>query len=174
MIGTTAPHPRGRDGRVSSNPEATRSDRTDLIGRVLKTVSYTIREDDLDMYLPVAGEEHAAFSNEEAAKAAGYARRVTPPSFAPFVAVQALLRTFDWEADFRFDYRTGTAMFGEQELEYRRPLYVGETLTVRAEVIDVYEKQGKRRFDVIQVSFTAADESGDTAFHGVQSYLLFT
>ena len=111
---------------------------------------------------------------DEAAKAVGYARRVTPPSFAPFVAVQALLRTFDWETDFRFDYRTGTAMFGEQELEYRRPLYVGETLTVRAEVADVYEKQGKRRFDVIQVSFTAADESGDTAFRGVQSYILFT
>ena len=158
---------------MSGNPGATGPGRTDLIGRVLKTVSYTIREDDLDMYLPVAGEEHAAFLDDEAAKAAGYVRRVTPPSFAPFVAVQALLRTFDWETDFRFDYRTGTAMFGEQELEYRRPLYVGETLTVRAEVTDVYEKQGKRRFDVIQVSFTAADESGDTAFHGVQSYILF-
>ena len=159
---------------MSENPGTAGPDRTDLIGRVLKPVSYTIREDDLDMYLPVAGEEHAAFSNDEAAKAVGYVRRVTPPSFAPFVAVQALLRTFDWETDFRFDYRTGTAMFGEQELEYRRPLYVGETLTVRAEVADVYEKQGKRRFDVIQVSFTAADESGNTAFHGVQSYILFT
>lgn len=158
---------------MSGNPGAAEPDRADLIGRVLKTVSYTIREDDLQMYLPVAGEEHAAFSNDEAAKAVGYARRVTPPSFVPFVAVQALLRTFDWETDFRFDYRTGTAMFGEQALEYRRPLYVGETLTVRAEVIDVYEKQGKRRFDVIQVSFTAADGSSDIAFHGVQSYLLF-
>ena len=158
---------------MSGNPGAAGPGRTDLIGRVLKTVSYTIREDDLDMYVPVAGEKHAAFLDDEAAKAAGYVRRVTPPSFAPFVAVQALLRTFDWETDFRFDYRTGTAMFGEQELEYRRPLYVGETLTVRAEVTDVYEKQGKRRFDVIQVSFTAAGESGDTAFHGVQSYILF-
>ena len=75
-------------------------DRTCLIGRVLSPVHYTIREDDIQDYLPVAGEEQAAFLSDEAAQAAGYERRVIPPSFAPFVAVQALLRAFDWERDF--------------------------------------------------------------------------
>ena len=64
-------------------------------------------------------------------------------------------------------------MFGEQELEYLRPLYVGETLTVRSEVADVYEKKGKRAFDVIQVRFTATDASEVVAFQGAQSYILF-
>ena len=64
-------------------------------------------------------------------------------------------------------------MFGEQELEYLRPLYVGETLTIRAEIVDVYEKQGKRTFDVIQVSVTATDEAETVAFRGAQSYILF-
>ena len=148
-------------------------DRTTLIGKVLEPVRYTIREDDIQDYLPVAGEEQAVFLSDEAAQAAGYERRVIPPSFAPFVAVQALLRAFDWERDFLFNYRTGTAMFGEQELEYLRPLYVGETLTVRSEVADVYEKKGKRTFDVIQVRFTATDDSAAVAFQGTQSYILF-
>lgn len=149
------------------------SHRTRLIGRVLNEVSYTIREDDVALYLRVAGENHAAFTSDADACAAGYVRSVVPPSFAPFIAVQLLLRTFDWEKDFLFDYRTGTAMFGEQELEYCRPLYVGETLHVRAEVVDVYEKQGKQKFDVIQVRFTVTDASRDAAFCGVQSYILF-
>jgi len=151
----------------------THPDRTTLIGRVLAPVVYTIREDDIQDYLPVAGEDHPAFLSDEDSRAAGYERRIIPPSFAPFVAVDALLRSFDWEKDFFFNYRTGTAMFGEQELEYVRPLYVGETLTIRAEIVDVYEKQGKRTFDVIQVSVTATDEAETVAFRGAQSYILF-
>ncbi len=151
----------------------THPDRTTLIGRALSPVVYTIREDDIRDYLPVVGEEHPAFLSHEDSRAAGYERRVIPPSFAPFVAVNVLLRSFDWEKDFFFNYRTGTAMFGEQELEYLRPLYVGETLTIRAEIVDVYEKQGKRTFDVIQVSVTATDEAETVAFRGTQSYILF-
>ena len=57
-------------------------DRTTLIGRVLEPVTYTIREDDIQDYLPVAGEEQAAFLSDEKARAGGYERRVIPPSFA--------------------------------------------------------------------------------------------
>ena len=158
---------------MSHQEAPTPPDRTTLIGRVLSPVVYTIREEDIQDYLPVAGEEHEVYLSDEDSRAAGYERRVIPPSFAPFVAVDALLRSFDWEKDFFFNYRTGTAMFGEQELEYLRPLYVGETLTIRAEVVDVYEKQGKRTFDVIQVSVTATDEAETVAFRGAQSYILF-
>jgi acyl dehydratase len=148
-------------------------DRKTLIGKVLQTVRYTIRAEDIQDYMPVAGEDHQAFSSDEGARAVGYERRVVPPSFAPFVAVVALLRSFDWKRDFFLDYKTGTAMFGEQEIEYLRPLYVGETLTVHATVTDVYEKQGKRPFDVAQVNFAAMDEGGTVAFQGMQSYIIF-
>ncbi len=148
-------------------------DRKTLIGRTFPAVTYVINEQDVRDYLPVAGEEHPAFLSEEGACAAGYERRVTPPSFAPYVAILGMLRSFDWEKDFFLDYKTGTAMFGEQELEYLRPLYVGETLTIQGTVVDVYEKQGKRRFDVARVSLKATDESGAVAFQGALSYILF-
>ena len=148
-------------------------DRKTAIGRVFAPVKYVISEEDITDYVPVAEEEHAAFQNDEAARAAGYERRVIPPSFAPYIAVIALLRAFDWEKDFYMDYKKDTAMFGEQELEYLRPLYVGETLTVHSSVSDVYEKKGKRSFDVVQVSFTATDEHGAPALRGAQSYIIF-
>lgn len=148
-------------------------DRTTLTGKIFAPVTYTIREEDIRDYLPVAGEDKPAFQSEADSRAGGYGGWVIPPSFGPYVAVISMLRSFDWQRDFFMDYKTDTAMFGEQELEYRRPLYVGETFTVQGRVSDVYEKTGKRVFDVIWVSFTATDESGATAFSGAQSYLVF-
>jgi acyl dehydratase len=148
-------------------------DRKTLIGKRFPAVQYVISEQDIRDYLPVAGEEHPAFRSDDEARAVGYERRVIPPSFAPYIAILGLLRSFDWKEDFFLDYKTGTAMFGEQALEYLRPLYVGETLTIQGSVSDVYEKQGKRPFDVAQVKFTATDENGAVAFRGMQSYILF-
>ena len=148
-------------------------DRKTLIGRTFPAVTYVINEGDIKDYLPVAGEDHPAFLSDAGARAAGYERRVIPPSFAPYVAILGMLRSFDWEKDMYLDYKTGTAMFGEQELEYLRPLYVGEAVTIQGAVVDVYEKQGKRPFDVVQVKVTATDESGAVAFQGAMSYILF-
>ena len=148
-------------------------DRKTIIGKVLRVVQYRINEEDIKDYLPVAEEDHPAFASDTAAQAVGYDRRAIPPSFAPYIAILGLLRAFDWKEDFYFDYATGTAMFGEQELEYLRPLYIGETLTIHSAVSDVYEKHGKRPFDVIQVTFTVSDEQNALAFRGAQSYIIF-
>lgn len=148
-------------------------DRKTLIGRTFPAVTYVINEEDIKDYLPVAGESHPAFLGDESARAAGYERRVIPPSFAPYVAILGMLRSFDWEKDMYLDYKTGTAMFGEQELEYLRPLYVGEAVTMQGTVVDVYEKQGKRAFDVVKVKLTATDENSAVAFQGALSYILF-
>src|SRR5207244_12672099 len=140
-----------------------------LIGRTVPPVTEVISEGNVRDCLPVIGEDHPAFLSDDGARAAGYERRVIPPSFAPFVAL-GLLRSFDWEKDFFLDYRTGTAMFGEQELEYLRPLYVGEALTVQGTVVDVYEKQGKRLFDVATVSGKVPGATGAIAVTGTLSY----
>ncbi len=148
-------------------------DRKTLIGKTFPDVRYVLSEEDLKDYLPVSEDDHPAFVSDAGARAAGYERRVIPPSFAPYITVIGLLRAFDWEKDFYLDYKTGTAMFGEQELEYLRPLYVGEMLTVHSGVTDVYEKQGKRTFDVAKVTFTVTDEGGAVVIRGAQSYIIF-
>jgi len=154
-------------------------DRTTLIGRALRPATYTVTEVDINDFLGVVDEPaFVATGDEQAAGAATVSAptgsRLAPPSFAPFVAVLGLLKTFDWGDDFLFDYRTGTAMFGEQSIEFHRPLRVGESVTISAAISDVYEKQGKRRFDVIEVSFQiSGSEEGDRLMSGQQSYILF-
>ena len=103
----------------------------------------------------------------------GYERRVIPPSYAPLIALSSLLRTIDWEKDFALDYSTGTSMFGEQEMVYPRPLYVGETLSIVGTVLDVVEKRGKRPFDLVSIAVSATDEAGAVAFRGSMGFVLF-
>ena len=154
-------------------------DRTALVGRVLRQATYTVSEIDLHDFLGVVNEPAFAIESSEL-----YAidadvpetsnQRLAPPSFAPFVAVLGLLKTFDWQEDFLFDYRTGTAMFGEQAIEFHRSLKVGESISISASIRDVYEKQGKNRFDVIEVSFEISGSAdGDRLMSGQQSYILF-
>ena len=150
------------------------ADRTALIGRQLRTATYTVSEVDVKDFLGVVAEPDFAPSDGSEGGAGAVSGRLAPPSFAPFVAVLGLLKTFDWQDDFLFDYRNGTAMFGEQAIEFHRPLVVGESVSIAAAISDVYEKQGKSRFDVIEVTFKIAGErEGDLLISGQQSYILF-
>ena len=145
-------------------------DRTGLIGRRLRHATYTVSEVDVKDFLGVVAEPYFAPLDDAGADSG----RLAPPSFAPFVAVLGLLKTFDWQEDFLFDYRNGTAMFGEQAIEFHRPLVVGESVSIAAAISDVYEKQGKNRFDVIEVTFKIAGEHDeDLLMSGQQSYILF-
>ena len=154
-------------------------DRKTLIGRALRPATYTVTEVDVNDFLGVVDEPgFAATRNDsgtsEVMTSAKGVAGLAPPSFAPFVAVLGLLKTFDWQDDFLFDYRTGTAMFGEQSIEFHRPLRVGESVAISAAISDVYEKQGKRRFDVIEVSFQiSGSEEEERLMSGQQSYILF-
>ena len=149
-------------------------DRTALIGRQLRAATYTVSQVDVDDFLGVVAEPDFAPLNDAEGGTGTASGRLAPPSFAPFVAVLGLLKTFDWQEDFLFDYRTGTAMFGEQAIAFHRPLVVGESVSIAAAISDVYEKQGKSRFDVIEVTFKIAGEhEGDLLMSGHQSYILF-
>ena len=149
-------------------------DRTALIGRPLRAATYTVSEVDVNDFLGVVAEPDFAPTDGSEACAETASGRLAPPSFAPFVAVLGLLRTFDWQEDFLFDYRTGTAMFGEQSIEFKRPLVVGESVAISAAISDVYEKQGKQTFDVIEVTFDIKSRGeGDLLMSGQQSYILF-
>ena len=131
----------------------------------MRTAHYRVSCEDVRDFLGVMPDHHDFVAE---------AQHAAPPSFAPLVAVLGLLRTFDWGTDFWFDYRDGTAMFGEQSIQYHRPLYVGEEVEISAVISDVYEKTGQNTFDVVQLAFTIkGDWDGEITMTGKQSYILF-
>ena len=141
------------------------ADRKALIGKTLRTAHYRVSCEDVSDFLGVMSDPYDYVAE---------AQHVAPPSFAPLVAVLGLLRTFDWASDFWFDYRDGTAMFGEQSIQYHRPLYVGEEIEISAVISDVYEKTGQNTVDGVQLAFTIkGDWDGDITMTGKHSYILF-
>jgi acyl dehydratase len=148
-------------------------DRSGLVGRGFPPVRCVLDEENVCDYVRIADEAHPAFLRDEDARAAGYDRRVIPPSLAPYFALSGLLRAIDWEKDFSLDYRTGTGMFGEQELEFLRPLYVGEALTIQGTVTAVVEKRGSKPFDLVTMVLSATDERGAIAMRGTVAFILF-
>jgi hydroxyacyl-ACP dehydratase HTD2-like protein with hotdog domain len=58
-----------------------------------------------------------------------------------------------------------TLVHGEQEFEYRRPLRVGEALTLTSRVGDVYEKTGSSgTLDFVVLETEAKDTAGTPVF----------
>ena len=146
-------------------------DRKELIGKAFPPIRCTTDEETVSAFMRVTGDEHEAYCSDAGARKSGYERRVIPPSYGPCLAL--LFRSFDWEKDFSLDLRTGTVVFGEQELEYGRPLHFNEVFMVQGTVVDVSEKKGKKLFDVITMKFVAADEKGQTAFQGSYTLIIF-
>jgi len=148
-------------------------DRKALIGNVLPPFTYVIDAENVRDYVAVTAEDTAIYRDAGTSRAAGYDRHVIPPSFAPWIALSAMLRSIDWERDFYFDYRTGTSMFGEQEMLYSRPLYVNESLIFTGTVRSVVEKLGSKPFDLITIGYEAIDENDAVALRGACSFIFF-
>lgn len=107
----------------------------------------------------VLGFNDPVHSDVEAARTAGYADLLAPPTFT---------RQFWHENDTNdpmphLGYDPKRRLHGEQEFEYHKPLVAGMTLRGRNAIISTREKEGRRggkmTFVVIETRFE--DEAGD-------------
>jgi acyl dehydratase len=64
-------------------------------------------------------------------------------------------------------------MFGEAEIDLRRPLRVGESFTVRGGITDVERKEGKRAgvFDIVAFRLELVDAAGEVAAVSTNSFV---
>ena len=147
-------------------------DRRVLIGRTFPPIKCVIDEETIQSYLQISGEDMPAYQNDEAALAMGYDRRIIPPSYGPFLAL--LIRSFDWEKDFLVDSEKGMpAIYGEEEIEYLRPVHLGENLIIKSSIVDITQKMGKKAFDVARVRFNTVDYTDADVFRGEMTFILY-
>jgi acyl dehydratase len=64
-------------------------------------------------------------------------------------------------------------MFGEAELEFRRPLRVGATYTVAGRYVSAVRKEGKRAgvFDIVAFELEVVDDTGAVAAVSTNSFV---
>ena len=110
-----------------------------LIGHTFQPFSTVVEAGKIRLFCKAIGEEDAIYSDEAAAKAAGYRGITAPLTFLR--ALQAddpnkggLLRLLNVDI--------GLILHGEQHYEYLAPVHVGDKITCQQKVVDIYDKKG--------------------------------
>lgn len=92
----------------------------------------------LRFFAKAIGETNPVYTDEAAARAAGYADLPAPPTFV-FAAeldsgvMDELLETLD--------IPLARLLHGEQSFTYHKPVCVGDTVTVRSRISDIYDRR---------------------------------
>ena len=140
-------------------------DRT-LIGRESEPVLHEVEKGGIRRFADAVGDPNPLYQDEEAARAAGYAGLLAPPTY-PVVLTQ--------NDRFRhsLDLGTRSVLHGEQQFEYARPIVAGDRIVVRTRVADVLERPGASGpMDVLVLEDEGRDEKGDLVFRARATFIL--
>ena len=108
------------------------------IGHELPAAELPIERSRLQFFARAIGETDPVYTDVEAARAAGYADLPAPPTFL-FAAELDSGAAFGLLED--LEVPIAKLLHGEQSFSYHRPACVGDTVTVRSTVTDIYDKK---------------------------------
>jgi acyl dehydratase len=126
-----------------------------LRGRTYPEVRYTVDRDRVVAFAEAIGEHGPLFRDPEAAREAGYPDQVAPPTFLTVLHFLAGAQVVG-DPELGLDYTR--VVHGGQEYEWVRPVVVGDRLTARPRIADVYAR-GPHEYLVIEADIT--DASGE-------------
>ena len=110
-----------------------------VIGHEFKAFEATAEAGKVKLFCKAIGEEDPIYSDEAAAKAAGYKAVPGPPTFLQAITNDdpgkgGLLRLLNVDI--------GLILHGEQHYDYLAPVYVGDKVTCQQKIVDIYDKKG--------------------------------
>ncbi|MBK9516280.1 MAG: MaoC family dehydratase N-terminal domain-containing protein [Anaeromyxobacter sp.] len=137
-----------------------------LIGRESEPAVVEVEKGAIRRFAEALGDPNPLALDEAAARAAGHASLVAPPTFAV---------TLGWNDRFRhsLDLGTRSMLHGDQSFEYLRPIVAGDRLTVKSRVADVQERAGASGpMDVLVIEDEGRDEKGGLVFKARATFIL--
>jgi acyl dehydratase len=137
-----------------------------LVGRESEPVLHDVERSAIRRFAEALGDPNPLYQDEAAARAAGFAGLVAPPTFPLALTANDRFRH-------SLDLGTRSILHGEQQFEYARPLVAGEKLTVVTRVADVQEKAGASGpMDVLVLEDEGRDEKGEWVFRSRATLIL--
>lgn len=121
-----------------------------FIGYRQQPFSAEVEKGRLRLFAKAIGETDPIYSDEAAARAAGHPTLPVPPTFF-FCLEMERADPYDWFHELGIPL--GQVLHGEQSFTYHRTAYAGETLTFRAELLDIYEKKNGALQFLVQRNF---------------------
>lgn len=109
------------------------------IGRELYSCSVTVEAGRLRLFAKAIGEDNPIHLEEGAARAAGFAALPVPPTFLCALELEQDAPNAWFET---VGLRLDRVLHGEQTFVYHHMLHAGDTVTLVAHIVDIYEKNG--------------------------------
>lgn len=106
-----------------------------------------VEKGQLRLFAIAIGEMDPIYSEEGAAKAAGYRDIPAPPTFAFSLANVARAKTGSVRD---MGVTPASVLHGEQSFEYHLPIYAGDRIRLKTKTVDIYEKKGGALEFVVQ------------------------
>jgi acyl dehydratase len=131
-----------------------------LKGKEYEPVTFEVTAEHVTRFAEAIGEARAIFRDADAAKEAGYAGQVAPPTFVTAMQMMASGQVV-LDPELGLDY--SRVVHGEQAYDWRRPVIVGDALRAVPRLADIYVR-GSNEFLVIESDIT--DASGETVVVG--------
>ena len=129
-----------------------------LIGRESEPVLHEVEKGAIRRFVDAVGDPNPIYVDEEAARAAGFAALVAPPTFPAVLAMNERFRH-------SLDLGTRSLLHGEQQIEYGRPILAGDRITVVSRVADVQERAGSSGpMDILVLEDEGRDPQGALVF----------
>ena len=129
-----------------------------LIGRESEPAVHQVERGAVLRFAEALGDPNPIYFDEEAARAAGYPALVAPPTFPVALTINERFRH-------SLDLGTRSLLHGEQQVEYGRPLVVGDRVTVTTRVADVQERAGASGpMDILVLEDEGRDAQGALVF----------
>ena len=137
-----------------------------LVGRESEPWTVEVERGMIQRFAEALGDPNPIYVDEAAARAAGHAALVAPPTFPAALAVNERFRH-------SLDLGTRLVLHGEQQIEYSRAVVAGDRLTIRSRVAEVLERPGSSGpMDVLVIEDEARDPQGALVFRSRATLVL--
>jgi acyl dehydratase len=131
-----------------------------LKGKEYQEVSFPVVREQVLQFADAIGEGGPLFRDSDAARAAGYPEQLAPPTF---VTKMQIMTSGQVVVDQELGLDYSRVVHGEQEYEWRRPVFVGDVLTATPRIANIFAKKSNE-YLVIEAEIKDAD--GETVAIG--------
>lgn len=127
-----------------------------FIGQESEERAVEVEKGQLRLFAKAVGETNPVYTDEAAARDAGYAALPAPPTFAFSLALLAPAKGGSLS---EMGITIGNVLHGEQSFDYHVPIVAGDTIRLKSRITDIYEKKGGA-LEFIVTETTAHNQNG--------------
>jgi acyl dehydratase len=128
-----------------------------FIGVETEPRSIEVEKGQLRFFAKATGEKNPIYFDEAAAKAAGHPTLPAPPTFLFCLETMAPSRDGVMA---KLGIDIGRVLHGEQRFTCGKPIYAGDTITMKTRIADIYDKKGGA-LDFIVQDTEAVNQKGE-------------